>query len=93
VPKASTFGKSLYSNDCRSSETLRYGRSAAVPAAGLRSVPLRKFRAGLDSRGVTPLKPAGEDARATFFPGEDGGGVKLRLSPHPIWQAGSVAFD
>jgi hypothetical protein len=53
-------------------------RSAAVPAAGFRSVPLRGYKRRLESRGETPPEPAGEDARATIFSGEDGGGVKLR---------------
>jgi len=49
--------------------TSQYHRSAAVPAAGSRSVPLRKLRIELDSRGVTPPEPAGADAHATILSG------------------------
>ena len=46
-------------------------------------------RLGLDSRGGTPPELAGEDARATISPGDDGGGVKLRpVQPQAVNNTG-----
>jgi len=52
-------------------------RSAAVPGCGFRQRLAARTDRPLDSRGETPLEPAGEDARATLLPHDDENSVKM----------------
>jgi hypothetical protein len=55
----------------------------AVHGCGFRRRLAARAGGLLDSRGETPPEPAGEDARATFLPGDDKNSVKLRRSHCP----------